>query len=110
MSLIGFICFKDSVRSDASDLLKMCHNASITPWLLSGDSQVNVLNASIQCGMINQSTDRGLLIKSTNKTELNSVIRDHLNTMKGEILPRLLNLRDQSTPLQNTEKKNIRRQ
>lgn len=52
MSFLGFICFKDEVKNDAQVLLKMCHDTSITPWLLSGDSRLNVLNASIKCGMI----------------------------------------------------------
>lgn len=86
MDLIGVVGLKEEIREEVPDLINFFDHLNIPVWLLSGDTEENVLNCAYTSKLINNSKDM-LVIKDEVVEDLFLTIRNMLSEIKLVIDP-----------------------
>jgi len=86
MDLIGVVGLKEEIREEVPELMGFLNHLNIPVWMLSGDTEENVLNCAYTSHMISSNKDM-LIIKDENVEDLFLTIRNMLSEVKLVIDP-----------------------
>lgn len=106
MELLGVVGLKEEIRPEVPEMISFFDHLNIPVWLLSGDTEENVLNSAYTSNLIDSSKDL-LAIKDENAEDLFLTIRNLLSEMKLVIDPYKKNVDEQIQEKVSPTKKRI---
>lgn len=91
MDLLGIVGFKEQIRKEVPQMIEFFKNIDAAIWVVSGDSETNVMNTVINSKIINISENESFQIHAENIEDISISIRNILTEIRIILDPFKLN-------------------